>query len=492
MIQPSSLSRKDGQLGERTAKSGIAVAISQILQIISGFLATAFLTRLLEPEDFGIVQVASIITGFAALLSTSGLELPAIQAKSITTGQVNNLFWVSVSVGFLTFLLSAGFSPVAAWYFERNELTLVISASSLSFIFAGIGIQSQAMLKRNLEFPRLSVAQISSTITGQFIGVFSAWITGSYWSLVLMNLSSILLRSIFVFSLWPIAIAKPSREPGSRKLFGIGANLTGSSILNYFVRQTDNAVIASNYSEHELGIYSKAYSLLMLPITRINGPLTTITVPALAAAQDDPERFRKIYTKCLSALSLLSLPVATISTVFAEEVTLILLGDKFTASIFIFQLLIPAAFIGSLNVSTGWVFAALGQTGKQLRSETATSIVVVPAILIGATHGIEGVAIAVSSAFMIVRLPQMAYCFKDSPIEFRHFAEATWTPMLACGLAGILSFAFRSSIILLDPFLTLVSGVVFFSFLYTMTLSLFKCNRTLAAEIYRFIGKRVR
>ncbi len=92
-------------------------------------------------------------------------------------------------------------------------------------------------------------------------------------------------------------------------MLAFGGNLTGTRLLAFFARNLDNILIGKVWGSDALGLYSKAYQLMMLPILQLTSPVTAVVVPALSRLQDDPERFRGYYRKAIQALSSLTMPV---------------------------------------------------------------------------------------------------------------------------------------------------------------------------------------
>lgn len=116
-----------------------------------------------------------------------------------------------------------------------------------------------------------------------------------------------------------------------------------------------------------MGIYDKAYTLLLLPIRQINTPMSHVFLPALCRLQNEPARFRGVYRRGLTAMTAVGMPVVAFVGTSADLVIRIVLGPDWGEAIPIFQALIPAAFLGTFNVASGWVFLALGRTDRQLR-----------------------------------------------------------------------------------------------------------------------------
>jgi O-antigen/teichoic acid export membrane protein len=219
-------------------------------------------------------------------------------------------------------------------------------------------------------------------------------------------------------------------------MLSFGAHLTGFNIVNYVHRNLDKMLIGRSFGAASLGIYAKAYQLLLLPIHQVNNPITSVAVPALSRLQDDPERYRRFYRRGVFLTVTVSMPAVAFLCVAAEQAVLTLLGDQWLGCVPIFRALAPAAFIGSFNVATGWVYISLGRTKRQFAWGIFSSIIIAAAFFIGLRWGPLGVAAAYSVAVVATRLPGILYCFAISPLSLADLGAAIWRATLTSLLAG--------------------------------------------------------
>src|ERR1700693_4565183 len=92
----------------------------------------------------------------------------------------------------------------------------------------------------------------------------------------------------------------PARRAGIRSMVAFGGNLTVFSALNYFIRNSDNVLIGWRWGAEPLGQYASAYNLMLIPLSQINAPISSVVVPALSRLQSDPVRYRSYYLRGLS------------------------------------------------------------------------------------------------------------------------------------------------------------------------------------------------
>jgi PST family polysaccharide transporter len=77
-----------------------------------------------------------------------------------------------------------------------------------------------------------------------------------------------------------------SENSGVRPLLAFGRDLTGYNVLNYFTRNLDNLLIGKLWGAQQLGIYAKAYQLLLMPLEQLGIPLDGIALTALSRLTD--------------------------------------------------------------------------------------------------------------------------------------------------------------------------------------------------------------
>jgi len=298
-------------------------------------------------------------------------------------------------------------------------------------LFGGLTVQHQALLRRQMRFKALATVEVASMAFGIAVAIAMAVLDFGYWSLVGMVAGSALANAVLVWALcdWRPGAARRGCGVGSMLRFGGG--LTGFNFLNYFTRNADNVIIGFALGSGPLGIYSKAYNLLMLPIRQINGPVGSVMVPALSRLQDNPARYRRAYLRGISAIAMVGMPIVVCVFVLSDEAVAILLGPGWERAASIFRWLAPAAFFGTLNVAPGWLCVSLGRAGTQLKWAMVSAPLTVVAFLIGVRFGIEGVAAAFSISWCLGLYIFIAMACRGSPVRQRDIGAAIWPQFLA-------------------------------------------------------------
>jgi O-antigen/teichoic acid export membrane protein len=460
-----------GDLKRRSVRGTAAMLLSEGGRFAIRMLGLAVMARLLTPADFGLLAMVATFTRLIEIFSDLGLATATVQRKEITQAQVSYLFWVNVAVGLFATAITAALAPVAAWFYGEPDLTGITLVLATAFVFGGLSVQHQALMRRQMRFSTLARLRVVASLGSVSVGIFAALQGAGYWSLVAMSLASGLIMTI---GLWWFCGWRPGRPrrgtDETRELLAFGGNVTGTRLLAFFARNLDNILIGKLWGGDALGLYSKAYQLLMLPISQLTAPVTGVVVSALSRLQDQPERFLGYYRKAIQALTTLTMPIVVFTFVVADELVLLVLGPQWGEAALIFRLLAPAAFVGTFNGAAGWVWVALGQTERQLRWGVLSTPCYIAAFAIGVAWGPEGVALAFSAVQCGLRYAGLRYCFATNFVSMRDLWSAVWRPGTASLAAGavVLAIGAVDGMQSLGLFARLVTLVVVYAVAYAL------------------------
>jgi O-antigen/teichoic acid export membrane protein len=423
-----------------SVRGGAVTIGSQGIKFLLHTVSTVVLARLLTKADFGLIAMVAVFTEFVSLFKDLGLSTSTIQRKDITHQQVSNLFWINIAMSIFLMLVTAAISPLVAHFYDEPRLTLITIALGGTFIFGGLVAQHTALMRRQMRFTALAIVEIVSMAISIIAAIIAALLGLKYWSLVIMVAARGITSVYIVWLLSPWRPGKLTRNSGVRPMLLFGGNLTGSNILNYFIRNGDNMVIGYAMGPALLGIYTKAYALLTLPMSQINAPLHSIMIPALSRLQDEPERYRKYYLQTLSAVALITMPLAAFMFVSANEIVDILLGSQWHEVVPAFRWLGPAAFLSAISFAPGWLFVSLGKAAAQFLLALITAPVMIIGFLYGVIWGgVNGVAASVSITYSIMFILAVYWATRKSPVRFFDIVRSLALPVICSLLAAFIS-----------------------------------------------------
>jgi O-antigen/teichoic acid export membrane protein len=389
-------------LGASASRGAATTMAGQLLRIGLQLASILVLARLLTPSDYGLLAMVTAIIGLGEVFRDFGLSSAAIQAKSITRQQKDNLFWINTGVGLLlaaVLFLAAG--GVAALYGDPRVLA-VAQALSLTFLLNGLSTQFRADINRSMHFARLAIVDIGALLVGFVVGVAMALMGYGYWSLVGMQLSQGLVGLILSvsFARWiPRGI---HRDAPMKAFLNFGVGLVGSQILGYAAKNIHTVLIGASLGAVSLGLYNRAFQLLTFPLSQLQAPASQVALPVLSKLHDDRQRYDEFLLRGQTIMLHVVAIILSISTAQALPLFFVVLGPQWVEAAPLFQILAVAGFATMVNYACYWVFLSKGLTGSFFRFSLFSRPLLIAIILIGATGGLYGIAIAYSAGSLLM------------------------------------------------------------------------------------------
>lgn len=414
----------------RTVRGATATLIGQGIKLFLQIGSTMVLARLLAPEDFGLVAMVTVITGFLYMFKDMGLSDAAIQKEEVDHRQISTLFWVNVGLGLLLMVSLMALAPTIALLYQDPRLVWVTIALALGALFGGLTVQHQALLRRQMRFSLLVTIDVLAMSMGIAAALLGVWLSLGYWSLVLMQLTTALTLAVGVWigsGWWP---GLPGRATGVRSMLVFGGYRSYANLVAYFTRNIDKVALGVAYGPHLTGLYTRAFTLLLLPAQQIATPMMNVMMPVLSRLQHEPAQYRDYYLKSIKTLAYVSMPIAAAMGALSTEIVLLILGDQWMRAAIIFKILAFVAFWLPLMQSVIWVYLSLGRAKIMAVWFTIASPVTVAAVLLGLPWEAEGVAMGYAGATGLLLYPLFAFCLRGTSISVRDVLFAVHRPII--------------------------------------------------------------
>ena len=422
---------------KQAAGAAVVTGVAQAYKILINFGSGVMLARLLTPADFGLIAMVSTVLAFVLLVQDLGLNQATIQRAQISDAQSSALFWMTNGLSLALGLLVALSGPAAARFFGESRLIGLMPAFGFLVCIGGITSQPFALLNRDLRFKTIAWIDVLSTTTSAIVGVAIAWWTSSYWALFVSQLAAAFVSIPLILisgRFWP---SKPSFEGAFREIVNLGLSISGFNVVNYFARNGDNLLIGRFYGSAQLGLYDRAYRLLLFPLEQIRNPLGRVMLPVLSRLKTDPERYRNAYIECVSLMMVATQPGLIFLIIFANEVFGILYGPNWLPAAPIFQWLGICGLQQILTATTGWLFISQGRGSDYFRLGLFNAIFTVVSFVIGLPWGPLGVAIAYTVVSYLVHVPATIWWLcRGGPVRLQDLISGTLPHLLATFLGG--------------------------------------------------------
>lgn len=405
-----------------------------------GFLA--ILARYVTPDEFGLVGAALIVVGLSSLFSQMGIGPAIVHERDLTDEHLRLGFWISVLLSAFAALLVWLSAPAIAAFFSMPDLEPVLAVLSLVFVLRGISVVSESLLQRELAFASLSAIEVGSYLFGYgAAGVVLALLGYGYWSLVGAHVAQSAVQTILLLRVRPHPMRPIVRTAAGRSLLSYGFGHTLARLANHAALQGDNLVVGRMLGASALGIYGRAYQLLVTPAILLGTALDRVLFPAMAIIQNDRSHLAEVYRKGIGVTALVALPLTVILLAVAPEIVGTLLGPQWTGAVAPFQVLaVGLLFRTSYKISDSLVRATGRVYGRAWRQGVYAALVIGGSI-IGARWGVVGVAagtlFAIAANFAI--MAQMS--LRETGLSFRRFLGAHASGARLAAVVGAVAYA---------------------------------------------------
>jgi PST family polysaccharide transporter len=475
-------------LGDQAARGSKTVLLTQALRAGLQFASMIILARLLDPSVFGIVAMVTSVIGIADLVRDFGLSSAAVQSKTLSREERTNLFWVNVAFGALCTLVVAACAPLIQGLYGQPGLTPVVLGLASVFLLSGANTQFRADLTRSMRYGRLAAADITAQVAGIAVAAGLAVAGAGVWALVgqQLTVAAVSLVMNIVSTRWLPGL--PRRKVSLRRFFAFGSSLFATQALTYLTKNVDNIALGISSGPYQLGLYSRAYQLLMTPLNQINAPMTGVALPVLSRIQDDEERFARYLGRAQLVACYLTASIFAVAAGVTEPLTLVLFGAEWAPVAPIFAILAIGGIFRSIQQIAYWTYLAKGRTGAQLRMILATRPVMILIILAGVPWGPIGVAVGHSVAYFLFWLVSVRHVGKVTGVDSGRLLRNAVRPVALVSLpAGVVAYA--ATLLPLPTVASLGAGVLAAALYVALTIALVRPVRADVLVLRDFVRR---
>jgi teichuronic acid exporter len=363
---------------------------------LGSWVATIYVIRILNPADYGLMGMASILIGFATLFNELGVIPALIQSRHLDERLIRQLFGFVITSTTLIFCLLFLTAPLLSTFFDEPRLTPVTQALAITIIIGGASAVPNALLERDLQFRGVSLVEFSSMILGSGITLVLAIQGFGVWSLVIANITTTTANTVGILVVSRFCLLPIFRLAGLRSIFVFGANITGQKVLWYLYSSADVVLVGKLLGEQALGVYSVAFQLATLPVSKIFGVMNRVAFPAYARIQHDNRQAKDYFITSVRLSWLFFCPVLWGMSSVSQEFVQTFMGPNWEDAgivLALIPLIVPFRVISFLITP---LTDGLGRPDIGLRNQATFTLLIPVGILIGTFWGLIGVCIGLT------------------------------------------------------------------------------------------------
>jgi teichuronic acid exporter len=368
---------------------------------LGSWVATIYVIRILNPVDYGLIGIASILIGLASLFNELGVIPALIQSRHLDERLIRQLFgFVITSTIFIVCLLFLA-APLLSAFFDEPRLTPVTRALAITMVIGGVSAVPNALLERDLQFRGVSLVEFSSMILGSGTSLVLALQGFGVWSLVIANITTTTANTVGILVVSRFCLLPIFRLEGLRSILVFGANITGQKVLWYVYSSADVVLVGKLLGQQALGVYSVALQLATLPVSKIFGIVNRVAFPAYARIQDDNRQATDYFITSVRLSWLFFCPVLWGMSSVSHEFVQIFMGPNWEDAgivLALVPLIVPFRVISFLITP---LTDGLGRPDIGLRNQATFTLLIPVGILIGTFWGLIGVCVGLTIASIL-------------------------------------------------------------------------------------------
>jgi PST family polysaccharide transporter len=379
---------------QRVSRAFTWTTASGLAQQIAQFGSSIVLARLLLPSDYGLIAVVGSAMVFAALFTDLGLGAAVIHREVPTRSFLSTVFWINAVAGVALTLITGGVGYLLASVYGEPQLRGLMWIGGLTFAL-DLRVVQTTLLSRTMRFRQLALIEAASAAIGIATSITAAELGAGASSLVLGPVSTTISASLGLWIAvgWQPALVFSRAE--AREAVRFGRGLVGFNFVNYWSRNADNILLARTTSAAQLGLYSRAYALMMAPLAQVTTMAGRVLFPVLARARARPREAGELWVRATKLLLVGVAPIALAFATAAPALVATLYGARWHGAARLLELLSTAGLLQLLPAASGQVYYAFGATDELFRRGLISSALTVMAIVAGLPWGTVGVAVGV-------------------------------------------------------------------------------------------------
>jgi len=340
----------------------LTVAMRWTDQLI-GIVSTLILARILVPEDFGVIAMASMIIGLTDVLFDLGVNVALIQNRHATPSHFHTAWTLRLLQAAFAATVAFLCAPLAADYFDDSRIRPVVQVLSLGLLitaFENIGI---VMFQKEMRFGLDFKFAFTKRIAGFLTTVSLALALNSYWALVFGALLGRVVGVALSYRMHPMR-PRPSLEK-VREIFSVSQWMMVRSILGYLTANVHKFVVGGRASASIVGGYTLADQISAMPSSELLQPLNRVLFPAFVRERENPEALKRVFLLAQGVQALIAVPVSIGLLMLAPEAVGLLLGAKWMFIVPFVQVFALANVAQAVATSGDYLLITVGKVGQQ-------------------------------------------------------------------------------------------------------------------------------
>lgn len=415
------------------------IGIAKYAGIVSQIVISAILARLLTPNDYGVIAIATVVMALFNILSDIGIGVAVIQRKDLSEEDLNHLFSINIYIGIILsvlFFLSSGF---ISNYYNNKQLYHVCQLLSLLILLTCVMTVPMNMLYREKQFKYIAVTNLTVQLISGIAAIFAALAGWGVYALVLPQIMS---ASFLVF-MYSMKYKrrfhfKVDLSP-LKRIFSYSVYNFLGTIFCYFTLNIDKLIVGKYTGTAALGYYEKSYRLVFMPIQNITFVITPVLHPLFSDFQNDYEELCRKFMKIVSVVAYIAFPLSVFCFFISKELILLFFGDQWYDAIPPFKIMSLAISWLMIDTMVGSIMNAANKTKRGFYTMVVMTSIMILSVIVAIK--VWNSIIAVAWAFLFAKTVGTLINYYSLMVAIEHPFSVFLKQVLKPLMVGIIMFA---------------------------------------------------
>ncbi|MEQ3693232.1 MAG: oligosaccharide flippase family protein [Thalassolituus sp.] len=309
-------------------KSGIWSILGSLSERLLAFATYIIVSREVDPEQFGYLVFVYLMIDFFAQVAAFGVRENIVRSNEISPVYLASSFrfitYMSVVLILVMLLIASPLAYLLSGY-DLFVLVLVMPLQPCLVCYSGF---YEGLLQRDMRFKEIALRRTVISFLAGVVGVSLALNGVGILSLIAARYVSSI---VDVFLLRYITQYKVSAKPSSevvKAIWDFGWKISVSQAFNFLGYKANEVLIAVFFGPAALAMLDVGRKLLATFYLVAMTPLQGVSLAFVSKATDPYDAYHRF----VRVLVLLIVPLVALLGAFADELILILFGDKWESS----------------------------------------------------------------------------------------------------------------------------------------------------------------
>jgi O-antigen/teichoic acid export membrane protein len=395
-----------------------------------------FLARILAPDAFGLIAMATVVFELANAFVNSGLGAALIRSKSVSDADLNTVFLTNLGLSVAAYVAIFTSAPYIALFYSQPELAEVVRVMGLVVFINAAKIVQIAVLSRKMDFKTQMKANTAASVVSGVLAVTAAYQGWGVWSLVVQMLSQAAMSAVI---LWLAGNWRPSWQfsiESFLRLFAFGRNLLAEGLLSVLYQNSYVLVIGRFFSAELTGLYFFAKKISNLISQQLTGAVQQATFPALATLQDDNATLKYKYRQIMQLMMFLIAPIMMLLASLAPILIRLAFDEKWQGAVPYLQLLCIVGMIFPLHALNINLLNVKGRSDLVFKVGLVKKAVNLTMLFVAIPYGVLAIVASQVAASFFGLLPNTYFSAKLIDYSLLEQIKDVIKPIAAAMLGG--------------------------------------------------------